>query len=190
MAARAHWGSRVGFILAAAGSAVGLGNIWKFPYVTGENGGGVFVLVYLLCVALVGLPVMVAEILIGRSTQCSPVGAFKSLAGPRSFWVSTGWLGVASAFVIGSFYSIVAGWSLHYTWLSLTGNLVGRETAAYEALFGGVFESVGLNQDFHFGPGTATVYTRSAPNSTSFHAEPCTSPLLVVARAGSTAHSR
>ena len=149
MAARAHWGSRVGFILAAAGSAVGLGNIWKFPYITGENGGGLFVLVYLLCVALVGLPVMVAEILIGRSTQNSPVGAFKTLAGPRSFWVSTGWLGVASAFVILSFYSIVAGWSLHYTWLSLTGNLVGRETAVFETLFNDVFESVGLNLFWH-----------------------------------------
>ena len=149
MAARAHWGSRVGFILAAAGSAVGLGNIWKFPYVTGENGGGVFVLVYLLCVALVGLPVMVAEILIGRSTQNSPVGAFKSLAGPRSFWVSMGWLGVASSFVILSFYSIVAGWSLHYTWLSVTGDLIGRETTAFEPLFGSVFGSVGLNLFWH-----------------------------------------
>ena len=148
LAARAHWGSRAGFILAAAGSAVG-GNIWKFPYITGRNGGGFFVIVYLLCVVLVGLPVMVAEILIGRSTQSSPVGAFKTLAGPRSFWVSMGWLGVAASFVILSFYSIVAGWSLHYAWLSLTGDLVGRETAEFEPLFGGVFESVSLNFFWH-----------------------------------------
>ena len=94
----------MGFVLAAAGSAVGLGNIWKFPYITGENGGGAFVLVYLLCVSLVGLPVMVAEILIGRSTQSSPVRAFRILAGERSSWLSMGWLGVASAFVILSYY--------------------------------------------------------------------------------------
>ena len=74
MADRGHWGSRAGFILAAAGSAIGLGNIWKFPYITGANGGGIFVLVYLVCVLFVGLPVMTAEILIGRATQKSPVG--------------------------------------------------------------------------------------------------------------------
>ncbi len=75
MSERAHWGSRAGFILAAAGSAVGLGNIWKFPYITGINGGGAFVLVYLACILLVGLPVMTAEILLGRSTQKSPRGS-------------------------------------------------------------------------------------------------------------------
>ena len=98
MADRGHWGSRIGFVLAAAGSAVGLGNIWKFPYITGVNGGGAFVLVYLACIVLVGLPVMIAEILMGRATQKSPVGAFKELGGGR--WVAFGWLGVAAAFVI------------------------------------------------------------------------------------------
>jgi NSS family neurotransmitter:Na+ symporter len=146
---RAHWGSRLGFVLAAAGSAIGLGNIWKFPYITGENGGGAFVLVYLLCVFLVGLPVMVAEILIGRTTQSSPVRAFRKLAGEGSNWISMGWLGVASAFVILSYYSIVAGWSLHYTYLSLTGNIVTLDPAEFEPLFGSVFASPTLNLGWH-----------------------------------------
>ncbi len=146
---RSHWGSRIGFILAAAGSAVGLGNIWKFPYVTGENGGGIFVLVYLACVLLVGLPVMIAEILIGRSTQNSPVGAFKSLAGARSPWVGMGWLSVISAFVLLSFYSVVAGWSLHYTWLSISGQLAGLGPDNVASVFGSLHASAGANLFWH-----------------------------------------
>lgn len=149
MGARAHWGSRAGFILAAAGSAVGLGNIWKFPYITGENGGGMFVITYLACVAFVGLPVMVAEILMGRSTQSSPVGAYRKLAGPGSPWMSMGWLGLASAFVILSFYSVVAGWSLHYTWLAVSGDLIGMDAASIAALFGEVDASPWLNSFWH-----------------------------------------
>ncbi len=146
---RSHWGSRIGFILAAAGSAVGLGNIWKFPYVTGENGGGIFVLVYLACVVLVGLPVMIAEILIGRTTQSSPVGAFKSLAGTRSPWVGMGWLGVVSAFILLSFYSVVAGWSLHYTWLSISGQLAGLGPENMAPVFGNLNRSVEANLFWH-----------------------------------------
>jgi len=146
---RSHWGSRIGFILAAAGSAVGLGNIWKFPYVTGENGGGIFVLIYLGCVILVGLPVMIAEILIGRSTQNSPVGAFKSLAGPRSPWVGMGWLSVLSAFVLLSFYSVVAGWSLHYAWLSISDQLAGLGPDNVAPVFGSLHASAGANLFWH-----------------------------------------
>ena len=87
MAQRAHWGSRMGFILAAAGSAVGLGNIWKFPYITGENGGGIFVLIYLVCIVVIGLPIMMGEIFIGRTAQNSPVGAFRALSKPGSPWL-------------------------------------------------------------------------------------------------------
>lgn len=119
-AQRAHWGSRLGFILAAAGSAVGLGNIWGFPYMTGQNGGGMFVLVYLLAVALIGVPIMMAEILIGRTSQKSPVGAYRELAAPGTPWIGLGWLSVVAAFIILSFYSVVAGWSLHFLWLSVT----------------------------------------------------------------------
>ena len=109
MAARAHWTSRLGFILAAAGSAVGLGNIWKFPYMTGENGGGAFVLVYLLCVLGVGLPILIAEVYIGRESQRNVVQAFEALDRPRSPWKVTGWLGLVTAFLILSFYSVVGG---------------------------------------------------------------------------------
>ena len=149
MAQRAHWGTRAGFVLAAAGSAVGLGNIWKFPYVTGQNGGGVFVLVYLGCVLLVGLPVMAAEILLGRASQQSPVGAFRKLAGPGSKWLSVGWLGVASSFFILSYYSVVAGWSLHYTWLSLTGKLGGLAPESTDQVFAQLSGSADLNIFWH-----------------------------------------
>ncbi len=118
---RQGWGSRTGFILAAAGSAVGLGNIWKFPYITGEFGGGAFVLVYLVCVILVGLPLMVAEFMIGRRAQQNPVGAFQRLHHKGSLWQFAGWLGVASGFVILSFYSVVAGWALAYVFKSIVG---------------------------------------------------------------------
>ena len=119
---RALWGSRLGFILAAAGSAVGLGNIWKFPYITGNNGGGAFVLVYLICIALVGLPIMMAELMIGRHTRRDAVGAFLSLEGRRSPWQLAGWVSILAAFVILSYYSVVAGWTLDYLFRALTGS--------------------------------------------------------------------
>ena len=107
---RDHWGSRIGFVLAAAGSAVGLGNLWKFPYLTWENKGGAFVFVYLLAVFVIGLPLMMSEILVGRKTQLSPVPAFTALGGKK--WSGVGWLGVSSAAVIQSYYVVIAGWSL------------------------------------------------------------------------------
>lgn len=119
---RALWGSRLGFILAAAGSAVGLGNIWKFPYITGNNGGGAFVLVYLICITLVGLPIMMAELMIGRHTRRDAVGAFISLEGRRSPWQLAGWVSILAAFVILSYYSVVAGWTLDYLFRALTGS--------------------------------------------------------------------
>lgn len=112
---RSHWGSRFGFIVAAAGGAVGLGNIWKFPYITGTNGGGWFVLIYLACIVLVGLPILAAEIMIGRSAQKQPVVAFEVLQGRRTGWSVIGWLGIVAAFVIASFYIVVAGWTMDYT---------------------------------------------------------------------------
>ena len=117
---REHWGSRLGFILAASGSAVGLGNIWKYPHMAGENGGAAFTVIYLICILLVGLPIVIAEFVIGRKTQLSPVGAFKTLA-PNTNWKYVGVLGVCSAFVILSFYGVVGGWTLRYALLSLVG---------------------------------------------------------------------
>jgi NSS family neurotransmitter:Na+ symporter len=109
---RAHWSSNVGFVLAATGSAVGLGNLWKFPFITFENDGGAFVLVYLLCIAAVGLPIMMAELLIGRKTQKSVVGAMKDAIGPA--WGVVGAWGVLCGFILLSYYTVIAGWSLHY----------------------------------------------------------------------------
>jgi len=118
---RGQWGTRLGFILAAAGSAIGLGNVWKFPYITGEYGGGAFVIVYLVCVVIVGLPLMIAEFMIGRRAQENPVGAFQRLHRRGSLWQGAGWLGVTSGFVILSFYSVVAGWALAYIFKSIVG---------------------------------------------------------------------
>ena len=108
--ARDQWGSRLGFVLAASGSAVGLGNLWKFPYIAWDNHGGAFVLVYLACIMVVGMPVMMSEIIIGRRAQTSPVPAFGELGHPR--WAFVGWLGVASGIMILSFYCVIAGWSI------------------------------------------------------------------------------
>lgn len=121
---RGTWNSKLGFILAAAGSAIGLGNIWRFPYTAGQNGGAAFILVYLGFVLLIGLPVILAELAIGRRTERNPVGAFRALA-PRSFWPWVGGLGVATGFAILSFYSVIAGWTLGYVYKALTGDFGG-----------------------------------------------------------------
>ena len=118
---RETWGSKAGFILAAAGSAIGLGNIWKFPYIAGENGGASFVLIYLICIAVIGLPVLIAEILIGRTTQRNPVGAFYKLSNSK-FWAAVGGMGVVAGFLILSFYAIIAGWSIGYIIEAINGN--------------------------------------------------------------------
>ncbi|MDP8240080.1 MAG: sodium-dependent transporter [Candidatus Hatepunaea meridiana] len=113
MKVREHWGSRLGFVLAAVGSAVGLGNIWKFPFITGMYGGAAFVLFYLISILLIGLPVMLIEFSIGRKTQLNPVGAFQKLA-PSSPYFLIGAMGVLCGFIILSYYSVVAGWTLTY----------------------------------------------------------------------------
>jgi len=110
---RDSFSSKFGVIAAAAGSAIGLGNIWRFPYVAGENGGGAFLLIYLLFIASIGIPVMMSEFIIGRSAQRNPVGAFRLIA-PGKKWHLVGLLGVVSAFIILAFYTVVAGWTLEY----------------------------------------------------------------------------
>jgi NSS family neurotransmitter:Na+ symporter len=130
------WGSRLGFILAAAGSAVGLGNIWKFPYIAGNNGGGAFVLVYLVCIAFVGLPILVAELMIGRHTRKDAIGAFIALEQKRPWWQTPGWISVSAAFIISSYYSVVAGWTLDYIYRALIGSFSNSDAATIEGLFG------------------------------------------------------
>jgi NSS family neurotransmitter:Na+ symporter len=132
---RGNWSGTLGFILASMGSAVGLGNVWRFPYITGEYGGAAFILLYIGCVLAVGIPLMVAEFLIGRKTQCNPVGAFRTLR-PGSPWLLTGWLGVVSSFVILSYYAVVGGWVLHYVYLALIDSFTGKSPEQITALFG------------------------------------------------------
>ncbi len=123
-----HWSSRMAFILAVTGSAVGLGNIWKFPYIAGQNGGGAFVLVYLLCVVLVGMPVMMSEILIGRRGRRNPVATMKLLGeeeGSNRHWQLVGGMGVLAGILILSYYSVVAGWTLAYVVKSASGVFAG-----------------------------------------------------------------
>jgi neurotransmitter:Na+ symporter, NSS family len=134
-----QWSSRWVFVLAATGSAVGLGNIWRFPYVTGENGGGAFVLVYFACVLLVGLPIMMAEILLGRRGRRSPINAMAVLAdeeGVHQSWRFVGWMGVVAGFLILSFYSVVAGWSLAYVFYVARGVFDGATVASSQETFG------------------------------------------------------
>jgi NSS family neurotransmitter:Na+ symporter len=116
---RESWGGKLGFWLAAAGSAIGLGNIWRFPYLAGANGGAAFVFIYLLLVLTIGFSVMLAEFAIGRHTNLNAVGAFQKLKGGP--WQIAGWMGVIAGFVILSFYSVIGGWTIKYIISSFTG---------------------------------------------------------------------
>lgn len=134
----AIWGHRGTFILAATGSAVGLGNIWKFPYVTGENGGGAFVLMYLVCVAIIGIPIMIAEILLGRRARANPITSVQNISrdsGLRRGWNVIGWMGVIAAFLILSYYTVIAGWTLEYFSLALDNRFVGLDGEASGNIF-------------------------------------------------------
>ncbi|MFC6669429.1 sodium-dependent transporter [Marinobacterium aestuariivivens] len=145
-AARPQWSSRLAFILAATGSAVGLGNIWKFPYITGENGGGAFVLVYLACIAVIGLPILAAEVLLGRRGGHSPIRSMAQLCrrdGASGGWAWVAWMGFVAAFVLLSFYSVVGGWSLAYIGHAARGAFAGANAEAIGGMFGGMLSSPG-----------------------------------------------
>lgn len=141
-----QWSNRWIFILAATGSAVGLGNIWKFPYITGENGGGAFVLIYLLCIAAIGIPIMMAEVLLGRRGRQSPINTMKALAsdeGRSPLWVLLGWGGVLAGFLILSYYSVIAGWALAYVYTTGSGALAGLPAAEVQSLFSALIANPG-----------------------------------------------
>ena len=131
---RENFGSKLGVILAAAGSAVGLGNIWRFPVETGQNGGAAFIIVYILCIILLGLPIMMSEFLIGRYTHSNTAGAYRKLA-PGTQWKWVGRLGVLSGFVILSYYSVVAGWTAEYTILAAMNHFDGKTTSDFPVIF-------------------------------------------------------
>ena len=140
------WTSRWTFILAATGSAVGLGNIWKFPYITGENGGGAFVLVYLLCIAGVGIPIMIAEVLLGRRGRQSPISTMRNLtaeAGMPKIWAGIGWMGAIAGLLILSFYSVIAGWALNYVQAMANGSFQGVTAAGASAHFDQLLQNKG-----------------------------------------------
>lgn len=117
---RGQFGSKFGFIMAAAGSAIGLGNVWRFPYLTGENGGGAFVIVYLGCVLLIGIPLLFNEVALGRMTKKNPIGAFKD-TGSNAFWMIGPVLALCVSFFVLSYYSVIAGWTIGYIYTSLMG---------------------------------------------------------------------
>jgi len=148
-ASRAHWSTRLAFILAAAGSAVGLGNIWKFPYITGVNGGGAFVAVYLVCIAAVGLPIFIAELFIGQKAQANVVRAFEATHRPRSPWRFVGGMGLLSALLILSFYSVVGGWVLDFVYRSLTNQFAGHSDEEIKGVLGTLFSSPGRQLFWH-----------------------------------------
>ena len=127
MESRGNFGSRIGVILATAGSAIGLGNIWRFPFTTGQNGGAAFILVYFVCVLLLGIPGMVSEFIVGRRAQTNAARAYGSLG--RKEWRFVGYLGILTSTIILGFYAVVAGWCLQYLFAAIAGQLTGD--AAY-----------------------------------------------------------
>jgi NSS family neurotransmitter:Na+ symporter len=131
---RANFGSKLGVILASAGSAVGLGNVWRFPYETGNNGGAAFILIYLGCVLMLGIPIMVAEFSIGRRARANAAGAYQKLA-PGTLWKWVGRMGVLTGFLILSYYGVVAGWTLEYIAEAATNNFAGKSAAEFTASF-------------------------------------------------------
>lgn len=135
MNTREQWTSKLGFILAAAGSAIGLGAIWKFPYVAGTNGGAVFFLIFIILTLFIGAPILIAEFIIGRNTQRDAISAYRKLA-PKTGWQLIGYLGVIASIILLSFYSVVGGWILSYLWRSTTGAFSGLSQEQYGALFG------------------------------------------------------
>lgn len=132
---RANFGSKLGVVAAAAGSAVGLGNIWRFPYELGQSGGGAFLLIYILCIVLLGLPIMTSEFLIGRMSEANAAGAFRKLGPKGSKWWLVGIMGVVSAFLIMGFYVVVSGWTLEYIAQAITNNFANKDTATLTQAF-------------------------------------------------------
>lgn len=147
---REKWGTQLGFIMAAAGSAIGLGTLWKFPYITGQNGGGLFILFYLLCTVFIGIPVFIAELMIGRNAQRGAVGTFITLGGTQGVWKLAGWFGVASSFLIMSFYSVVAGWGLNYALMSLNQFYLNKTPQQIDDIFNTLVKSGDITLFWHF----------------------------------------
>lgn len=151
---REHWKSRLGFIWAAVGSAIGLGSIWRFPYVVGENGGATFILLYLICLVLVGFPVLLSEITLGRKAQLSPFGTFR-LLGRNRIWGGVGKITIVTGFLVSTFYGVICGWTLGYLLEAFFGTLMTLDTPIaakehFQILSGSGWSSVGYFLGFMF----------------------------------------
>lgn len=179
---REHWGSHLGFILAAAGSAIGLGTLWKFPYVTGENGGGIFVLVYIFCTFFISIPIFIAELILGRRAQRGAVGTFEVLADNSAGWKTAGWLGVASSFLIMSFYSVLAGWGLNYAFMSLSQFYKGLTDQQISQTFDVLAASADITLFWHvtFTAITAAVVYQGIRHGIEYWSKFMTSALLLI----------
>ncbi|MDR0137643.1 sodium-dependent transporter [Metabacillus idriensis] len=143
-----QWSSKLGFILSAAGSAIGLGAIWKFPYIAGVSGGGAFFFIFLLFTILLGLPLLLAEFAIGRSTQSDAIESYKKIA-PNSKWYSIGFLGMITCFVLLSFYSVIGGWIILYLVKAISGELNGLNQQQFGELFGATISNPMLSVGAH-----------------------------------------
>lgn len=179
---REHWSSHLGFILAAAGSAIGLGTLWKFPYMTGENGGGLFVFIYILCTFFIGVPVFIAELILGRKAQRGAVGVFANLANNSAAWKTVGWMGVASSFLIMSFYSILAGWGLNYVFMSLSQFYLNRSAQEISSIFDVLSSSADITLFWHlaFTALTAAVVYRGIRQGIEYWSRFMTIGLLII----------
>lgn len=142
---REHWGTKIGFVLAAAGSAVGIGSVWKFPYTVGSNGGGAFVILYIIFTFLIGLPVFIAELVLGRKSQKSSIFAYSDLGKAYGNWKILGWLNLLTCFIILAYYSVVAGWCLSYIIMSLTQFSSGKSPEEIRNVFETLFRSADIN---------------------------------------------
>lgn len=147
---REHWGSRIGFILAAAGSAIGLGSLWRFPYMAGQSGGGFFVLLYLLFTFLIALPVFIGEVLIGRKSQKSVVLALGELSNGSNNWKLVGWFNILTTFLILSYYTVISGWCLNYMMMSINDFTHGKSVTEIANIFGVMYNSGDINLFWNF----------------------------------------
>ncbi|NGX31246.1 MAG: hypothetical protein K940chlam8_00611 [Chlamydiae bacterium] len=147
---REHWTSSFGFIMAAAGSAIGLGTLWQFPYMVASNGGSTFVIAYLICIFFLGIPVFIAELILGRASQRGAVGTFHTLSPEKPFWNMTGWLGIFASLIVLSYYCIVSGWGLNYFLMSINQYFLSLPDAQIAPLFDVLYKSGSMNLFWQF----------------------------------------
>ncbi|PCI77544.1 sodium-dependent transporter [Candidatus Aerophobetes bacterium] len=182
---REHWSSKFGFLFASVGSAVGLGLLWKFPYTVGQNGGGFFLLAYVLFLILLGIPVFIGEVILGRSSQKSAICAFTEFNKERDFWKLGAYFGVMSSFLIMSYYSVIAGYGMSYVLMSLMGNYAalgaGTESAVSSA-YANLSGSAGISLFWHvaFSLITLSIVAAGIRKGVEFWAKIMTKMLLVI----------